>query len=240
MHSPFGSRLGSIAVARITHPTLGQSSLPACRGYDLRMRRITAMLPAIALIAAAGFALAGCTDASTPTPSPTSNGGGLLPSADASADPSTDQGAGLPECDVVEGAAGSLVDGLAFSERLSAVELPAEAYAQRLCVFSNADDSAQIGITIATVALLPTEIELYASMPTSVADDRLVAGQVLQRHSTTDDPAGALTGAESLFDATVTVTVQGFTTGAPMPEALPGLTVTAATDALFAVRAILP
>ena len=165
MHSPFGSRLGSIAVARITHPTLGQSRLPACRGYDLRMRRITAMLPAIALIAAAGFALAGCTDASTATPS-----------ADASAGPSTDQGAGLPVCDVVEGAAGSLVDGLAFSERLSAVELPAEAYAQRLCVFSNADDSAQIGITIATVALLPTEIELYASMPTSVADDRLVAG----------------------------------------------------------------
>ena len=41
-------------------------------------------------------------------------------------------------------------------------------------------------------------------------------------------------------DATVTVTVQGFTTGAPMPEALPGLTVTAATDPLFAVRAILP
>ena len=204
------------------------------------MRRSPALLPAIALVAAVGFALAGCTGGAAPSPSPTAGGGGLLPSAGPSADLSTDPAAGLPECDAVGAAAGSLLDGLAFSERLSSVELPAEAYAQRLCVFSTDDESAQIGITIAAVALLPTEIELYASMPTSVADDRLVAGQVLQRYSTGDDPAGPLSGAESLFDATVTVTVQGFTTGAPMPEVLPGLTVPAATDALFAVRAILP
>ena len=162
----------------------------------------------------------------------------MLPSTPAP--DATDQGAGLPECDVIGEAASALLTGLDYSERLSSVPLPAEAYAQRLCVFSTADETAQIGITIAAVPLLPTEIELYATMPTSVADERLVDGQVLQRYSLTDDPAGPLSGALSLFDAGVTVTVQGFTTTGDLATALPQLTVPVATDALFAVRAILP
>jgi hypothetical protein len=194
------------------------------------------MLPAIALVLAAGFVFAGCTGVPTPSPSPVADGD--APATGAA--PSSDPAAGLPDCETVGAAAGPLIDGLGYSERLSSVELPAEAYAQRLCVFSTADETAQIGITISAIALLPTEIELYATMPTSVADDRLVDGQVLQRYSTDDDPTGPLSGAISLFDETMTVTVQGYTTGAPMPEALPGLTVAAATDALFAVRAILP
>jgi len=199
------------------------------------MRRRPALAPAIALVAAAGILLAACTSTTTPTPAPTS-GGGLLPTAE----PSVDPGAGLPDCDAVAAAAGPLLDGLAFNERFSSVELPAEAYAQRLCVFSTDDESTQIGITIAAVALLPTEIELYATMPSTLDDDRLVDGQVLQRTSITDEPTGPLTGALSLFDATVTVTVQGYTPTGSLAEALPGLTVPAATDALFAVRAILP
>ena len=204
------------------------------------MRRRPALAPALALLAAAGILLAGCADGQSTTTAPPSPdataGGGLLPTTDPAADP----GAGLPDCDAVAEAAGPLLDGLAFDERFSSVELPVEDYAQRLCVFSTDDESAQIGITIATVALLPTEVELYSTMPGVMPDDRLVDGQVLQRTSITDEPTGALTGSLSLFDSTVTVTVQGSAPQGSIAEALPGLTMPAATDALFGVRAILP
>ena len=186
---------------------------------------------------AAALLLAGCATAPTtaPTPGASASAGGGTGGTGASVDASW-----MPDCTAVGTAIAPLLTGLAFSERLSAVELPAEAYAQRLCVFSTPDESAQIGVTIAAVPLLDSEVELYAQSPTAVADPRLAAGQVLQVSTIADADDGHLDGALSLFDAGMSVTLQGYALGGSTAGPLPQLTVAAATDAAFAVRAILP
>lgn len=218
-----------------------------CAGSDAptRIGRYARRVPKTAIaplaVIAAALLLAGCAATSAPDASDASATAGATGGATAGAGGGTAAPVtGLPECDTVEAAAAALLDGLAFSERLSAAALPTESYAQRLCVFSTADDSAQIGITLAAVPLLDSELETYGQSATAVHDDRLADHQVLQVYTLGDADDGHLDGSLSLFDAGVSVTIQGYAGGGSSLAALPQLTVAAATDAAFAVRAIVP
>ncbi|MCU1439842.1 MAG: hypothetical protein JWP85_839 [Rhodoglobus sp.] len=174
------------------------------------------------------LALAGCTPApaETPTPSPT---------ASSTASPGGSAGS-LPACDVIAVALGSLLDGLTYSEKVSATNTAQEAYEQRVCVYVTDDQASQLGVTIADIPFQQSELDSYATLPNAIADPRLEAsGAVLQTFATGDGDDGHLDSALYLFDTQHSITIQGI--GAP--DSLPGLTLAAATDGAFAVRALI-
>jgi hypothetical protein len=184
---------------------------------------------AIPLIAAATLAalLSGCTAPAVQTPSPTPTAlesGGSSPSAGA-----------LPGCDAIAVALGSLVDGLTYSEDASTTNTADEAYEQRVCVYVTDDQASQLGVTIADIPFQQAELDSYATLPNALADPRLGdSGAVLQTFETGDGDDGHLDSALYLFDTLHSITIQGV--GAP--QSLPGLTLAAATDGAFAVRAL--
>lgn len=187
-------------------------------------------LASAAVIAA--LALSACTTpapepTASPTASPEASGGGA--------------GAGtLPGCDAVEVAVADLVAGLAYDEAVSTQQTAPEAYEQRVCVFLSPDGATQLGVTIAAIPFLETELELYGQMPGAIADERTADGSaVLQALNPDDVTDGHLDSALYLFDLTHSITIQGYSTTGELATALPALTVPAATEAAFAVRGLL-
>jgi len=181
-------------------------------------------VPAALIIAALGLALAACTSTPEPAASPTT-GPTAVPAAPAV------QGA-LPSCAAVSTALGALVAELPFDEAASAPAV-AESYAQRVCVFGPADG--RIGVTIAAIPFLDTELATYGASPNALADARLAEhGAVLQTLALGDADDGHLDSALYLFDLEYSITIQQ-----AGPTVLAQLTVPAAADAAFAVRALI-
>jgi hypothetical protein len=186
-----------------------------------------AVLFAPAATAVLVLALAGCTPAPVETPTPSQT-----PSATASPGGSTGS---LPACDAIATALGGLLDGLTYSEEVSATNTAQEAYEQRVCVYVTDDQASQLGVTIADIPFQQGELDSYATLPNAIADPRLEAtGAVLQTFVTGDGDDGHLDSALYLFDTQHSITIQG----AGTPDSLPGLTLAAATDGAFAVRAL--
>lgn len=181
-------------------------------------------VPTALAIAALGLALAGCTSAPEPTAAPTP-GPTAAPAA-------PDAHGSLPSCGAVGGALDALVTGLPFDDAASAPTVT-ESYEQRVCVFGPADG--RIGVTIAAIPFLDTELATYGASPNALADARLAErGAVLQTLVLGDAADGHLDSALYLFDLEYSITIQQ-----SGPTVLAQLTVPAATDAAFAVRALI-
>ncbi len=141
--------------------------------------------------------------------------------------------AGLPACEQVAAALGSLIDGLDYDETASTQRSQQESYEQRSCVFGPA--TGRLGVTIAAIPFLPTELEAYSTAPGTLADDRTAArGAVLQTFEAGDGDDGHLDSALYLFDLEYSITIQE--DGGELPQ----LTVAAAADAAFAIRELIP
>jgi hypothetical protein len=156
--------------------------------------------------------------------------------------PTTTGGASssLPSCDDITIALGGLVSDLSYDAEVSTSQTAEEAYDQRVCVYTSTDALTQLGVTIATIAFQQAEIDGYATLPNSIADDRLAAhSAVLQTFLVEDGPADHLDSPLYLFDTKYSITVQGESTSGSTVSTLPALTVGAATDAAFAVRALI-
>ena len=179
---------------------------------------------------ALGVLLAGCT-APSDTSSPTLDPVGGTPSA-------APGGTGsLPDCDAIAAAVFGLVDTLEFDAATSLAQEAQEEYEQRVCVFRSADGAAAIGITIAGIPFLQTELDAYAARPNALADARLEArSAVLQTFETGDGNDGFLDSPLYLIDTAWSITIQGVTEGSTVAVALPQLTLPTATDSAFAVR----
>ena len=191
--------------------------------------------PVLAVSAALllSLALAGC---SAPTPPATGAAPQLTPSATPSGPVSP---SGMPGCDAITAALGGLVEGLAYDKTTSDTNTADEAYEQRVCVFVSPDGATQLGVTLAAIPFQQTEIDGYAALPNAVADDRLAAHDgVLQVFGARDADDGHLDSQLYLIDTALSITIQGITAGGSTRETLPQLTVPAAIDAAFAVRAL--
>jgi len=183
------------------------------------------MLRPIAIASASAIlvlSLAGCT---APQPQPSE------PASTAPSAPTSDGGA-LPGCDAIAIAIGELGTGLSYDAASSATNTADEVYEQRVCVFVSSDSASRLGITIAAIPFLQTELDTYATLPGTVPDERL-HGAVLQVFQPGDADDGQLDGPLYLFDTENSITVQAQGT------ALAQVTVSAAIDAAFAVREIL-
>ena len=194
--------------------------------------------PALAVSAAllVSLALAGC---SAPTPPPTGAAPELTPSATSSSGPVSPSG--MPGCEAITGALGALVDGLAYDRATSETNTADEAYDQRVCVYVSPDGATQLGVTLAAIPFQQTEIDGYAALPNAVADDRLAPySGVLQVFAAGDADDGHLDSQLYLIDTALSITIQGITEGGTTRETLPQLTVPAAIDGAFAVRALVP
>ena len=185
---------------------------------------------AVALLTAA--TLAACTSA--PAPAAT---GEPAPAASGS---SGAAGGTLPACEAVATAVVALTDGLAFDADVSLAQTAPEAYAQRVCVWVSPDGTTQVGVTIAAIPFLDTEIAAYGALPNAIADERLARhGAVLQTLQVDDPADGHLDSPLYLFDLEYSVTIQGGTTGVSA-DLLPQLTIVDSVDAAFAVRELVP
>lgn len=191
---------------------------------------LRALAPAPLLIVA--LALAGCTtspQAPDASPSPAA-------SASASGSPSSR----LPSCDAVSTAAAPLLAGLTYDETVSTTNTAQEAYDQRVCVFVSPDGATQLGVTIAQIAFQQTKLDAYATLPNAIADDRLAEyGGVIQTFPGDDPDDGHLAKSLSLFDTEYSVTILADDATGSTEATLPQLTVPAAIDAAFAVRALI-
>lgn len=108
-----------------------------------------------------------------------------------------------------------------------------ESYDQRVCVFGPADG--RIGVTVAAIPFLQTELDVYGESPNAIADPRTEEhGSVLQTLVLDDAGDGHLDSALYLFDLEYSITIQQ--SGATV---LPQLSVAAAADGVFAVRALI-
>lgn len=190
-----------------------------------RIAAASAALVAVAL-------LSGCTsNPVAPQPEPTASAGSSAPAT---------AGGRLPTCAEVTDAIGSLVGSLAFNATTSEAQTAPEDYAQRVCVYETEDSVTQLGVTIAAIPFQQAEIDSYATLPNAIADDRLAQyGAVIQTLGPDDAADGTLDSALYLFDTTYSITIQGVSTGDPIAVSLPQLTVSAAIDGAFAVRALL-
>lgn len=194
------------------------------------MPRAFVAAPAAAILA---LVLAACTAAPAGTPDAATQKPGT-PAA-------SDGASGFPSCSNIAAALPELLTGLSYDEALSTSQTSQEAYEQRVCVFTTADAAAQVGVTLAAIPFLDTEIQLYSTMPTAIADDRLAEhGAVLQTLKVGDADDGHLDSALYLFDKNYSVTIQGYAKdGSATAASLPQLSIAAATDGAFAVRALI-
>ncbi|MCU1579682.1 MAG: hypothetical protein JWP19_1886 [Rhodoglobus sp.] len=145
----------------------------------------------------------------------------------------------LPTCDAVTTALAGLQGNLAYNADLSASQTAQEAYDQRVCVYTTADAVTQLGVTVAAIPFQQAEIDGYATLPNAIADGRLAQySGVLQTFATGDGDDGHLDSALYLFDTAISVTIQGVSKGDPTSVTIPQLTLPAAEDAAFAVRAL--
>lgn len=184
------------------------------------MFRAPALIPV-----AAALLLAGCTAAPQPGSSP-------APAPQSTGSPQSGGSILLPQCDEVAVALGGLIAGMEFDEGASGDTAAQESYDQRICVFGPA--TAQLGVTIAAIPFLQTEIDTYGASPNAIADDRTqLHGAVLQTLTVGDGDDGHLDSALYLFDLEYSITIQEH------GDALPQLTVPAAADAAFAIRELI-
>jgi hypothetical protein len=145
----------------------------------------------------------------------------------------------LPTCDAVTTALAGLQGDLAYDAETSQSQDTPEDYEQVVCVYTSADKTTQLGVTVASIPFQQSEIDGYATLPNAIADERLAQYKgVLQTFTTGDGDDGHLDNALYLFDVAVSVTIQGVSKGQPSSATLPQLTVPAAIDAAFAVRAL--
>ncbi len=195
-------------------------------------RALAAAPAAIPLFVILALTLGGCT-AESPKPTDAAP----APTTTAAAPASSSR---LPSCDAVTAAVGSLVDGLTYDEATSDTNTAEEAYDQRVCVFISPDANTQLGVTIAAIPFQQGELDSYATLPNAIADTRLAAyGAVLQTFAADDAADGHLDSSLYLFDTAISITIQGLTKDGSTAATLPQLTVPAATDAAFAVRALI-
>lgn len=197
------------------------------------MRHLAATSTVASLALCCAIALTGCTASPAPAASP-------APSTSSTAAPSVGGNPRLPGCDAVTTALGSLLDGLSYSKAVSDTNTAQEAYEQSVCVYVTADSATQIGVTIAAIPFLQTELDTYGALPNAIADPRVEPyGAVLQTFKPGDGDDGHLDSALYLFDTRYSITIQGLTKGGSTATTLPQLSVTAAEDAAFAVRALI-
>jgi len=189
-------------------------------------------IPAALAVAALVVTLSACT--SNPVAPPD------VPVAPTTPAPDSGASANLPTCDQVTEALGSLIVGLAYNADASTAQTIPEAYEQLVCVYTTDDLESQIGVTFATIPFQQGEIDSYATLPNSLADDRLAENSaVLQTLAPGDGNDQILDSALYLFDTTVSITIQGLSTAAPIATSIPQLTLPAAIDAAFALRALM-
>jgi hypothetical protein len=180
-------------------------------------------------------ALTGCTptpdSAGSPTPQPTSGAASSAPSNDS---------ATLPACELITDALGALAGGLEYNEKVSVGQLGQETYEQRIGVYTSTDESVQLGVTISVIPFLATELEAYGALPTAIADERAVAiHAVLQTLAVENGPADHLDSTLFLYDTTYSIAILGQSANGDTSAALPLLTVGAASDSAFAIRALI-
>lgn len=181
--------------------------------------------------------LAGCTSGATgaPAANPVITGAPTSPAPTPVAGGTTH----LPTCDAVTAALAGLQGNLAYNADLSASQTAQEAYNQRVCVYTTADTVTQLGVTVAAIPFQQAEIDGYATLPNAIADGRLAQYRgVLQTFAAGDGDDGHLDSALYLFDTAISVTIQGVSKGDPTSVTIPQLTLPAAEDAAFAVRAL--
>lgn len=177
--------------------------------------------------------LAACTTATPASPpggDPAGNGAPTtnVPQAD------------LPTCDAITAAIGALPGDLVFNQQAADNQTAPEAYAQRVCVYTNADETVQVGVTVAEIPFQQTEIDHYRTLPNSIPDERTETYEgVLQTLQQDDAANGQLDSPLYLFDVNYSITIQAISITEPLASVLPGLSVEAAADAAFAVRALL-
>lgn len=178
--------------------------------------------------------LVGCTSPTGPAANPV-----LDPSASPAPTAAAPVAGRLPGCDAVTTALAGLQGDLGYDEAASAAQAGQESYDQVVCVYGSSDKTTQLGVTIAEIPFQQAEIDGYATLPNAIADDRTAKYHgVLQTFTTGDGDDGHLDGALYLFDTAVSVTIQGVSKGAPSAQTIPQLTLPAAVDAAFAVRAL--
>lgn len=187
-------------------------------------------LTALALTAA----LTGCTAQQSPSDAP-------VPSGTASNDAVvSNESTTLPACSEITTAMGTLVTDLTYNRTVSAGQLGQESYPQRVCVYTNADESVQLGVTISEIPFLESELEQYGQLPTAIADERATAiHSVLQTLAVENGPGDHLDSTLFLYDTTYSIAILGQSVQGDTTDSLPGLTVAAAADAAFAVRALI-
>ena len=162
----------------------------------------------------------------TPTPAATQSAG-------------SSAGPQFPTCAAVTTALGGLVGNLEYNAAASVAQTSPEAYEQLVCVYTTADAVTQLGVTIAAISFQQAEIDGYATLPNAIADERTGPYKaVIQTLAPGDTVDGILDSALYLFDTTYSVTIQGLSIGDPIPVSMPQLTVPAAIDAAFAIRAL--
>ncbi len=146
----------------------------------------------------------------------------------------------FPTCAQVTDALGGLVTGLEYNAEASVAQTSPEAYEQAVCIFTTADGATQLGVTIAAIAFQQAEIDGYAALPNAIADDRTTPYKaVIQTLAPGDPDDGVLDSALYLFDTTYSITIQGISIGEPIAVTMPQLSVDAAIDGAFAVRALI-
>ena len=194
------------------------------------MRRTLIALAASSLLLAG---LAACS-AAAPTAPPGGDSTGATPATNVPRPK-------LPTCDDVTAAIGALPGPLVFNQEASTNQTAPEDYEQRVCVYTNADTTTQVGVTIAEIPFQQTEIDNYKTLPNAISDERTAEyDSVLQTLDTGDGDDGHLDSPLYLFDVNYSITIQAIAITEPLATALPDLSLEAATDAAFAVRALLP
>lgn len=186
-----------------------------------------------ALVLATSTGLAACTGAPTPTSS-------SAPQTTAPTEDAQAPAGSLPGCDEVTAALGGLVGDLKYNEALGDTRIVPEDYEQRACVYASEDEQVTLGVTISAIPFLQEELESYRTLPTVLVDDRAAAGgAVLQTMEVEGGPTDHLDSTMFLFDTVYSIAIQGYAEGGPTTDSIPQLTVAAATEAAFAVRALI-
>jgi hypothetical protein len=193
------------------------------------MFRRVLVFSAAAIVA---VSLAGCTPGTPEQPDPTPRAS-ENPTGSAPAVP-------MPVCADVTTALDGLEGSLAYDEGVSQEQLVPEAFAQTSCIYVSADQAAQLGVTISNITFQPEELESYRGLPTVIADDRATAiDAILQTSALEDGMADHLDSTLLLYDTVYSIAIHGVPGGEDGEDALPQLTVAAAADAAFAIRAII-
>lgn len=180
---------------------------------------------------AVGLLLAGCTagtaqEAADPLLTGTPTAAAPTPVAGSKAH--------FPTCEVVATTLAGMQGELVYDPITSASQTAQEAYEQRVCVYSSPDNQTQLGVTMASIPFQQSEIDGYAALPNAIADARLAQYRgVLQNFTSSDDDFRL-----SLFDVAISITIQGRSKAGPTSATIPALSLQGATDAEFALRAL--